>query len=279
MENNARLLRSKYKKIKYYILLFVLLFLNNNVFSQDIIIKYNRDTIYCNILEINTKTIKYDSTKYSTNLIFEINRSEVLKVFFKNKEEINLYKDSLSFDAYNRNKKNALKLYLLSPVMGHIGISYERSIRLGASLEFGASIIYGRYQHQKTEKGGTARLGYKFIKLRDYSKYDVRFVHIMKGSYIKPELIFSAFNSRYDFINEFGYTETHSDDVFSYAFLLNYGVQYIYDNLLLVDFYVGLGGGISSSEADFYYSNASIKSDPHDFCFSMTMGIKIGGLF
>lgn len=264
--------------VRLFFLNFIVL-LSTSIFSQDIIIKHNKDSIYCNILEVGTKTIKYDSTKYSTSVIFEINRDEVLKIFFENKEEIKLYKDSLSFEAYKNSKKNAVKLYLLSPVMGHLSISYERSITLGASLEFGASIIYGRYQYQKTEKGGTARLGYKFIKLRDYSKYDVRFFNLMKGSYIKPELIFSAFNSRYDFINEYGYTETHSDDVFSYVFILNYGVQYIYNNLLLVDFYVGLGGGVSSNEADFYYSNFSIKTDPQDFCFSMTMGIKIGGLF
>ena len=195
---------------------------------------------------------------------------------FKNKEELLLFKDSINLKIQ---KKNALKFHLLSPMVGHISLAYERSITRGASLEFGISYIYGRYQYQKKETGGTARLGYKFINLKTYSKNSVQFIHILKGAYFKPEFIFSVFNSNYNFTNSLGLTENHSNDEFSYIIILNYGVQYIYDNAFLLDFYIGLGGGLSSETASFYYSNISIKTKPDDFCFSLTMGVKIGGLF
>lgn len=261
------------------VLIIILIYFSSNSFSQDIIVKYNQDSIYCNIIDVNPKTIKYDSTKYSNKTIFEINRKDVLKIIFENKEELSIYNDSSSIDIYTNFKKNALTFYLLSPFVGHIGIGYERYITHKASFDYGMSFIYGRYQYQRTEVGGTARLGYKFIKRKDYSKEQVRFTHITKGTYFKPELVFSAFNSSYNFTNNDGIIETHSDDVFSVVLIINYGVQYVYDNAFLMDFYFGLGGGFSSSEADFYYSNVSIKSDPHDFCFSITMGVKIGGLF
>ena len=229
---------------------------------------------------IGTKTIKYDSTKYSPDIVFEINRDDVFKIMFENEKELNIENDSLDYNIYTGNKKNAIKFYLLSVFAGHIGIGYERSIIAGSSLEFGASYIFGTHKYNTYETGGTARIGYKFIKLRHYQPSDARYMHLMKGSYFKPELIFSAFNSKYDFINKSGYTETHSEDLYSFSLMLNYGVQYIYENSFLLDFYVGAGGAISSENEDYFYSNASITANKHsDFALCLTIGIKIGGLF
>jgi len=162
---------------------------------------------------------------------------------------------------------------------GHIGIGYERSITAGSSLEFGTSYIFGIHKKNTYETGGTVRIGYKFIKLRDYNPQDVRYMHLMKGIYSKPEIILSAFNSSYNFINEYGFTETHSEDLYSFSFMLNVGVQYIYDNTFLLDFYAGAGASISSENEDYFYSNASITDKHSDFGLSLTIGIKIGGLF
>ena len=89
------------------------IFFSLNIFSQDIIIKTNNDSIFCNVLKIGTKIIEYDSTKYSNNTVFEIKRDDVFKIIFENKEEKNLKNDSLSYNVYADNKKNAIKFYLL----------------------------------------------------------------------------------------------------------------------------------------------------------------------
>ena len=264
---------------KKTILIVSFIFFSLNIFSQDIIIKKNNDSIFCNVIKIGTKIIEYDSTKYSNNTVFEIKRDDVFKIMFENKEEKNLKNDSLSYNVYADNKKNAIKFYMLSMFAGHFGIGYERSITAGSSLEFGTSYIFGVQKNRTYEIGGTARIGYKFIKLRDYSPQDVRYMHLMKGSYIKPELIFSAFNSSYDFINEYGLKQTHSEDLFSFSFMLNFGVQYIYDNTFLLDFYAGAGGSIASENEDYFYSNAAITDKHSDFGLSLTIGVKIGGLF
>ena len=266
-------------KILANITLIFLLLPSSFVFSQDIIITKNLDSIFCNIKEINTKIIKYDSTKYSNNVDFEISREDVFKVFFENKEEVKINSDSLNFNVYRDNKKNALKLHLLSVFGGHVALSYERSINLGSSLEFGASYIFGIQQNHTIQKGGTARFGYKFIKLRDYNAGEVRYMHIMKGTYFKPEIILSAFNSKYEFLNHDGFTDTHSEDLYAFSLMLNYGVQYVYDNSFLLDFYIGAGGSIASPNEEYFYSNIAITDNHSDFGLSITLGIKIGGLF
>lgn len=226
--------------------------------------------ILAHLYYICSNNIKTNKLKLLFNILFLLLLSNASDLYSQNKLET-VVTDTLKSNSYS--KKNALKFHIISPFFGNVAISYERSIANNSSIEFGAGIIYGRYNHQKAEFGGTTRFGYKYYK-RNSSGFS-----IFKGWYLKPEFILSVYESSYNYTDKNGLAQTHNDNMFSMSLVLNYGYQYVYKNYLLVDFFAGLGGGVSSQNADYYYSNLSLVYGNDDIDLSITAGVKIGGLF
>ncbi len=238
--------------MKTYIITLVLLaFGLTSLIAQDKIHKKDKTIIDCVVKEIGLNEIKYQLPEGEANsdLIISIAVSDVTKVVLSSGRVIE-FKDPLTDPAsYADNKKHALKLHFLSPLLEHTAFSYEKSIRPGRSFESEFGIIGLGFDIDDDEKntGVYFSSGLKFMKTPDFYSSRYKYSHILKGSYVKPQIALSFYNNEYDGF-DFGLGRTIRKDqtVVAGALLINLGKQIIYDNFFLIDYSVGLGYGFSN---------------------------------
>ena len=249
--------------------------------AQDMIIKTNSDTIFCKIKEIGSDEIKYVRPEYSEDVIFGIDKEKVKKVIFANGEELSFTIDLEDPQSYAEDHKNAIKFNLFSPLLGTFVVNYEKSIKPGMSVEFGLGYIYGAGDDigRKQDAGVNARVGFKFIRSPDFYIKKMKYSHILKGAYAKPEITFSSFNTNNNYYYGWGQQPTVTRyNVTAVAFVLNLGKQTVYSNAFLIYYYVGIGYGYSTDyEIGRYYNHSTSPSS--EFPISFTAGMRLGFLF
>jgi len=246
--------------------------------AQDIIIKKDSTSIKCKIKEIGIDEIKYTLPDYSSEVAFAIAKDNVARIIFENGKEMSFQKEMNNPENYNDDKKNALKINFLSPLYGSTSFSYERSLKPSRSIEGTIGIIgMGLDQRDENPGGAFAKFGYKFIKDPDFYLRGMRYAHILKGAYVKPEFSFGVFErdaSDYYEPQSMGNTR---ETVYSGVLQIIGGKQWIIDNAFLIDFYAGVGYGYSSANETSYYYGYSIANS--SFPISASAGLKIGFLF
>lgn len=227
-----------------------------SAFSQkDTIFTVKSEQIICVVKNVNDRTIKYNRPDIREDLDFNISAKKVSKIVFGNGKVIipnnasTKKSENLSLEAQ---KSSAIKLNFSSPAFSTLELSYERNLNLGKSIEFvfaykGTNIL------EEVYTGYNFRLGYKFLK--DPIKYlgEDKYAHILKGTYIKPEISYSYLTGMTDLDGNNG-SDTpgaRTDEVSSVAgaLMLNFGNQFVYSNSLLVDIYMGLGYGFTTDKA------------------------------
>ena len=117
-------------------------------------------------------------------------------------------------------------------------------------------------------KGAGLSAGYKFIRSPDYYLEGMRYAHILKGGYVKPEISFSAYQAK---VNE------EYLNITNFAVFLTLGKQWIYSDVFLVDLFAGFGYGYTShgeSDAPSYYFIVG-----EDIPLAGKAGFRIGFLF
>lgn len=271
------------KKFYFLLMTVVALFVSQSTIAQDIILKTDDSLIKCKIKEIGLDEIKYTLTDYPDHVVFSLDKDHISKITFENGKEMTFQKEMTNPENYKDNKKNALKIGFLSPLTGSTSFSYERSLRPGRSLEATLGIIgLGLDPDDRNPGGAFLKFGYKFIKDPDYYLRGMRYAHILKGGYIKPELALAIFSrdgiTYYDTYPYYGH-ESRSNIV-SGAVQLVFGKQWVFDNVFLVDLYGGIGYGFSSgdeSDENFYHYGYIFTSNEFPMAFSG--GLKIGFLF
>jgi hypothetical protein len=266
-------------KLVFAILAFSL-FLSQAILAQDIILKKDTNMIKCKIKEIGLDDIKYTLPEYSQDVTFAIDKDNVAKIIFENGKEMSFQKEMNNPDNYTDNKKNALKINFLSPLYGSTSFSYERSLRPSRSIEGTLGIIgLGTDNWDENPGGVFVKFGYKFIKDPDFYLRGMRYAHILKGAYFKPEFGFASFG-RDDYSWDYysGQSPSNKRETVTSAVLqIVMGKQWIVDNAFLIDFYAGLGYGFSTSDNTNYHYAYSIADSSVPISFSS--GLKIGFLF
>ncbi|MDP3462387.1 MAG: hypothetical protein Q8S18_06335 [Bacteroidales bacterium] len=273
---------------KRMLLLVVLLIgVSQFITAQDIILKRNDEMIHCKIKEIGLDEIKYSLPDHSQDILFVIAKDDISKVVLENGKEMTFEKRLTDPGNYLDNKKNALKIDFLSPLTGNTSLSYERSLRPGRSLEGTLGIIgLGLDAADRNAGGAFVKFGMKFIKDPDFYLRGMQYAHLLKGSYVKPEISFGFFShNQWEYFDKYdengywiGYQNRVREDVFSGTIQLVLGKQWIFDNAFLIDIYGGLGYGFSTNNYDGgYMYGYSIAGS--DFPISVSGGLKIGLLF
>ncbi len=260
------------------VLAILILVLPQSIVAQDIIVKKVSDSIKCKIKEIGIDDIKYTLPEYTSDVTFAIAKDNVAKIIFENGKEMSFQTDMKNPENYSDNKTNALKINFLSPLYGNTSFCYERSLKPGRSLEGTLGIIgLGIDQRGENPGGAFAKFGYKFIKDPDFYLRGMRYAHVLKGAYVKPELGFGVFERDGSDYNEYQSYGNTRETVYSGVLQLVIGKQWVIDNAFLVDFYAGVGYGFSSTdETSFYYGYSIANSS---FPISGSAGLKIGFLF
>jgi hypothetical protein len=266
--------------------LLLLLLINGLYFSgysQDLIIKVNKDTIKCLVKEIGDDEIKYTQPDFRGDVIFGIDKNKVRVVIFSDKKELS-FQDSMEDPAqYLSQHKNALKIGFLSPLMGATSFSYEHSLKPGSSIEGTLGIIgLGEDISGTNPSGIYVKLGYKFVKSPDFYLKGMKYAHILKGSYVRPEISFAAYKSEsdnfYDIDGTFAPNKNTVGNSAMFAVMINVGKQWVFQDRFLIDWFSGFGYGFGKSHNDdvFHYAFTGGSAGTS---FAMTSGFRIGFLF
>lgn len=248
---------------------------STTAFSQDIMYLRNKQVKEVQIVEIGVNEIKYKN--FPPRLeepVIVIDKLKVEKIELENGEVLTFSTDPFrDKDLYAHQNRNAIKISFISPLSGSFIFSYERSIKPGMSFETDLGIVGLGYDLAETNPSGVFfRGGVKFIRTPDYYVQGMKYAHILKGSYIKPELIFSAYSENdFDMLNGIYNDATKKRGG---AFVLNLGKQVVYNDFFLVDFYGGIGYGFTNDQNVRFGFSAT-----GNLPIAFTSGLKIGFLF
>ncbi len=267
---------------KYYPLLFIFTILALMANGQDRIIKISQDTIKCQIKEIGDDEVKYTQNNYTGDVIYGIDKNKISRIIFNDGKELKINDSMFDAEIYNKQRKNVFKIGFLSPLVGATSFTYEKSLKPGKSIEATMGVIGLGITGTRDPKGLYFKFGYKFIKSPDFYQKGTRFDHILKGAYVRPEISISSYtiNSKnLDFIdngqlNSGGVRESNT----MFAFMINLGKQWVFDNRFVLDWFAGLGYGFGHSYQNNGNHYAFMGGVP-DFPLAVTSGIRIGILF
>ena len=220
-----------------------------------------------------------------------MDKDRILEVVFENgriEKYVSPLKDA---EFYVDQKKRAVKMNFLSPLMGYTQLAYEQNLKPGRSYEVSLGIIgLGRNQElsywdgtvkKEDQSGVFGSFGYKFIRVPDFTTNNQKYGHILQGFYVKPEIMIGHFsNNGYNYDTQ---TVLKRKTTFGAA-LINIGKQWVFSDAFVIDLYGGVGYALknrSDNNSDYYDYNGRLYgaitgTDDADFAFSG--GFRIGFL-
>jgi hypothetical protein len=263
----------------------VLLFTTSLLFAQpkfaDKLIKRDSTIINCEVREIGDDEIKYSQEGLRSDILIGIDKNKVARIIFDDGRVMKM-EDPMAIpnEDYKLQRKNALKYNFLLPVSGAYAFSYERSLKPGRSLECEIGIISSGESAEMSMKanGQFIKIGFKLIKSPDFYLKGMKYAHILKGSYIKPELALSAFTYDKSLVSAqlSGNSTTTRGSVVKLAFLLNTGKQVVYSNRYVFDWFIGAGYVLGDTEESLRYFAFTGGGGTS---FVMNGGVRVGLLF
>ena len=240
--------------------------------GQDRIVKRDGESIFCKVHEVGSEEIKYSLPEYDFMVNFSIYKSQVDRILFENGQELIIDHaeaarasvETNSADLFLVQKRNAIKFQFLSPIAGVTTLTFERALKPGQSIEASAGIIGLGFNNPDDALGLGLRAGYKFIRNPDYYLEGMRYAHILKGGYVRPELVLASYNLREE-----------NRNVTKAGIMLNIGKQWVFSDVFLVDLYVGAGYGYSNARTgeDWPYF---IAIGTEDVPIAFNWGFRIG---
>lgn len=262
----------------------VLLFFSTVLLAQskfaDKIMKRNGEIIVCEIREIGDDEIKYVLADFRSDVTFGIDKNKVASIVFSDGREMKFTDSMYGRENYELQHKNALKFNFFSPLTGATSFSYERSLKPGRSIETGLGIIgLGMDLDGYKSAGVYVNVGYKFIKDPDFYMKGMRYAHILKGAYFKPELAFSSYkysNTTYMGSNIVGPMDKN---VTMMALILNVGKQWVFSDRFLIDWYIGGGYGFGKNDEEGNARHFAFTGASGDVPLVLNSGIRVGFLF
>jgi len=272
-------------KITRIVLMFLLVFNGLSLFAQDMILKRNDEIIKCKIKEVGLDEVKYNLPDYPSDVMFVVAKDDIVRIVFEDGRELSFEQRMTNPANYAENRKNAIKVDFLSPATGNTTFSYERSLKPGRSVEGSLGIIGLGVDNADRNAGGLfVKFGYKFIKDPDFYLRGMQYAHLLKGSYVKPEIALGYMKRDYyvwtdkwdNNGNWIGNEFTERREAFSGTIQLVLGKQWVFDNVFLIDLYGGVGYGFYTDDEAGYYYGYSIADE--SFPISVSAGLKIGFL-
>jgi hypothetical protein len=127
------------------------------------------------------------------------------------------------------------------------------------------------------ESGAFFKVGYKFIKSPDFYLKGMRYAHLLKGTYVRPELAFTSYMVD-DYI-DYGYANSSGRyRVTLGAVLINVGKQWVFDDTFVLDWFVGAGYGFGDNPID-WVSHKAFMGVADGVPLALTSGLRIGFVF
>ncbi|HRH66306.1 MAG TPA: hypothetical protein PLU53_08415 [Bacteroidia bacterium] len=265
----------------YFIAFFLLI--SSSSLAQDILVRTNNDSIRVKIVEMTGEKIRFRYPGMKTGPVKEIPKNQIKSVIYENGTTITIIYNpyEVSRDLTVPDKKHAIKGDLIAPFMNHVTLGYEQSLKLGLNLELKAGIIGMRLNEDlKYSEGFLVKAGLKFVKCTEGIWKGLKYKDPLKGSYFRPELIFSSFKT---------FEKNNTIQYNHYTVNIAFGRQTVIKRLFLFDWYGSIGTGFKttsytqkseydSKEVDFNYAYSHLffgKKLP----LVLSGGISIGMVF
>lgn len=239
----------------------------------------SKDVIAVKILEIGLDEVKYKPYDNEDSPILVMDKALIAKIITEDGSTYT-FADPFSDPAlYVDQKKNALKISFLSTFFGSTQFTYERSIKPGQSWEATLGIIGLGFDPPGIKPlGATIKFGWKFINTPNFKIRGMKYSHILKGGYIRPEIIMNFFSYDSNSYDMFGQRTATRKNSTSGALVLNLGKQWIYSNSFLVDLYFGIGYGFANDNNDDYNYYYGFAGAFDGFPIAFTGNLRIGWL-
>ncbi len=229
--------------------------------AQDKIYKKNKEVIECTIKEVGSEDIKYHTSDVPEDVLLSISIDKIVRIEFSNGKKM-IFQDNFSDpENYADQRKNAIKINFLEPLNGSTSFTLERSLKPGRSIEGSIGIIgLGWDSNNYNGAGAYVGFGIKFLSKPDYYLRKMRYAHILKGFYVKPEVLISSYKVlpfEYGYYGLPGSPVTSSEDkvsVTTAVFLINVGKQWVFDDAFLLELFGGVGYGVKSRDDVKQYS-------------------------
>lgn len=245
--------------------------------NNDKIVKRDGIIISGKVLEIGDDEIKYTEEGLRADIIIGIDKSKVEKIIFADGNEFKIDNAMGVYEDLSTQHKNALKFNLFSPITGGYAFTYERSLKPARSIEAEIGII-AKSENNETEMpeahGLFLKAGYKMMRSPDFYMRGMKYAHILKGSYVKPEIAFTSFSyNKINYIDD----DPKSGSETKVALLVNVGKQIVYSNAFVIDFFVGAGYAMGDMDLELNYYAFLVTSETSSFV--LTGGLRVGFLF
>lgn len=270
--------------MKKWIQLFIFIFVGHGIVcAQAKLYRINpADTIDCKIKEIGEDLIRYITPEYGEDLEFSVDKNNVLKIIFQDGREMTFSHTMFGKEHYETQRKNAIKLSFLSLVYNSPTFSYERSIKPGQSMVFGLGVIGAGYDApEENARGVILKAGYKFMTSPSYYNRKLRYAHILKGGYVKPEITFVTYTSLVYGIDYDGYGFDYEERgrTTLCTIMITGGKQWVFNDIFLIDLFGGIGYGFGyapNNENGWHYNFIGVVDH---MPLAFTAGINVGILF
>lgn len=260
--------------------------------AQDTLYTKNGKSIICIVTEIGIDEIKYKDYENPDGPVYVLRKVDVLRITYKNGKTEYIVPDEMAMNKEEEivDKNQCIKVAFLSPLFNHIEFIYERKLKMTKNLELNFGYIgLGTGLTNYDPQGGYVAAGVKFLLGQDYYVNGMRYMHPLKGSYLKPELTFSMLEYAWTWKNwNTGQMITERYRASLAAVNIVYGKQYILGNIMTFDFHFGVGLGYASSRRVSgtstydYVDIGSYGSCIHlseEFPMTLTGGLLIGYIF
>jgi len=263
------------------ICLFLLLVGFSVVNAQDKIFKRDGKILDVKVTEVGLAEVKYRVPKDSIGPIYTLEKSKILKIVYAGGREETFRSDLSDPELYADQKKNALKINFIAPLLGFTQFNFEHNLRPGKSYELSLGLIglgntsQSKLYYNRRPRGAFMGAGYKFSKLPDFITHSEKYSHVLQGQYLKTELIFGVYGQDIQDLNGDFYRKS---TIFG-AFMLNFGKQWVLGNQIIVDSYVGVGyafDNLNDTEDYAFHANHFALSATGDSGIGLTGGLKIG---
>jgi hypothetical protein len=255
--------------------------------AQDVIHRKNGKTLEVKVLEINSDDVKYKLFTQPDGITYAMDVTLVKKIVFAN-GTVQKFEHADNFsnpEYYEGQNRSAYKISFLSQLVGYTAFTYEHNLKPGRGYELRLGFVgAGRDISNEKPRGLYAGAGYKFYFKPDYYTSRSRYGHLLKGSYMRPEINLGSYSAeRTSYI----YTgtgigtinKTRANTTYG-SVMLCAGKQWIFDNQFAVDFFVGVGmgvlGGTKTTGYEYFQNTSRYGNTISSNGFAGSIGINLG---
>lgn len=254
---------------KFGMAILVIFMAQQFAFAQDIIYKKGGEKLEVKVKEIGLDEVKYARWEDQDGILYSIAKETILKIKFENGRTEQFINDFDNPEFYVDQKKRAIKMNFFSPIYGFTELAYEQNLAPGRSVEAKLGFIgLGMNNENRESKGLYGGVSYKFYNKPSHFVRGMRYAHILKGGYLRPEIAFGSYTEEDpDKINFERRTVTFG------TFMLNLGKQWVYSDIFLLDLYFAAGYGFDNIDDVAIHNYTNVITDPG---FAFAMGFRIG---